>query len=353
MRVYIGDTYSILPEVYDVHYLVDRIYPVEKVGEKTNRLLHKLAKSVGIKKKPLVLDIDSVPQIKLKKEEYHPVNWGKEIINRFIQQIGKENIGFLSVSYNIAFNRDYLPNIASRLVMESGLKLDVFPEEIPYYGCASGIFSLKNAVEYCRKHNKAAVVFTFDQCSQVSYFTYDQNDPFFKKTLKSYFLFSDGAVGLLVLPESLMEKFGKKGVEIEDIVLTHHPGDTIKMEKGKFLLSKNLKDEVSPIVADKALKPLLNKHQLTVKDIEEWALHQGGFTVLEKFKDPQILGLSDKQLSRAEELLRTYGNLSSPSCLLVLDSFFHEKNGSKKGKKGVIAGFGAGYYIGAALYRWI
>jgi len=352
MGVYIGDTSIILPEAYDVDYLIDRIYPVEKVGERVNRLLHKLSKSVGIKRKPLVFDIDKVPDIVLKKEEYHPLNWGKEIINRFVQKVGKENVGFLTVSYNITFNQDYLPNLASQLVIETGLELDLPPEEIPFYGCASGLYSLKSAVEYCKKHNKAAIIFTFDQCSRISHFTYNQNDPFFKKALKSYFLFSDGAAGILVVPENLLEKVGNRGVEIGDIALHYRPGNAIKMEKGKFVLKNELKDIIPPIVASEVIKPVLKKHRLAPQNIDEWALHQGGFAILEKFMDRDILGLSHQQIKDAWELLEMYGNFSSPSCFFVFDRFFKKKE-KKKGKTGIIVGFGAGYYMGAALYKWV
>ncbi|WP_456381824.1 3-oxoacyl-[acyl-carrier-protein] synthase III C-terminal domain-containing protein [Persephonella sp.] len=352
MRVFISDTSIILPEVYDVEFLIDKIYPVEKVGERTNRLLHKLSRSVGIKKKPLVFDIDRAPEIVLKKPEYHPLNWGKEIIERFASKVGRENIGFLSVSYNITFNQDYLPNLASQLVMETGLKTDLPPEELPFYGCASGIYSLKSAVDYCRKYGKAAVVFTFDQCSRISYFTYDENDPFFKKTLKSYFLFSDGAAGILVVPENLLEKTGGRAVEIEEIKLHYTPGDAIKMEEGKFILKNELKDVVPPIVAGEVIKPVLTKYGLGPESVDEWALHQGGFAILEKFLDRDILGLSRHQIKDAWELLEMYGNFSSPSCFFVFDRFF-KKEEEKKGKRGMIVGFGAGYYMGAALYRWV
>ena len=54
------------------------------------------------------------------------------------------------------------------------------------------------------------------------------------------------------------------------------------------------------------------------------------------------------------ELFYQYGNLSAPSCLFVLESFFNDQAyEQKKGKKGMVVGFGAGYYLAAFLYEWV
>jgi predicted naringenin-chalcone synthase len=163
LKVFIGKIKTVLPPVYTPGEVVDKVYPVEKFGEKINKLAHKLAKNIGIKNKPTAIDLDKIPEIQLKRPEDHPLEWGKKLINQLSEDIGLDNIGFLSVSYNITYNRDFLPNLASQLVMETGIKTDIPPEEIAYYGCASGVFSLKSAYEYSKKYKKAAVVYTFDQ----------------------------------------------------------------------------------------------------------------------------------------------------------------------------------------------
>lgn len=351
MRVFIGDVFKVLPEIYSTEYLVQKVYSPERVGDKVNRFVQRYIKSIGIKQKPLVLDLDKLPEKKLKDQNYSPLKWGEQVVNRFSEKIGKENIGFFSVSYNISYHTDFLPNIVSRIVENTDLKLDSYPEELPFYGCASGLYSLKNAVEYCKKNDKAAVIFTFDQCSYIGHFTFDSSDPEFKKTLKTNILFSDGGVGLLIIPETQKDKF-PRAIEILDIKLDHFPGDEIKIQNGKFILGNKLKDIIPPIVSERIIKPVLKKHNLSVKDIDEWAIHQGGYAIIERFKEKEILGLSDQQIKKAVELFEKYGNLSSASSFLILDSFFHEKE-EKKGKKGIIIGFGAGYYIGSALYRWV
>ena len=76
-----------------------------------------------------------------------------------------DEIGFLSVSYNISSHVDVLPNLACQVATERRLKLVAPPQEMPYYGCASGILQIESAVEFCRRSNKAALVIVLEQCT--------------------------------------------------------------------------------------------------------------------------------------------------------------------------------------------
>ncbi|SNZ07776.1 Predicted naringenin-chalcone synthase [Persephonella hydrogeniphila] len=349
MRVFILSTQVLIPELLDPVEIADAFYPVDKVGRKINLLAKKMVDTIGIEKRPFVLDLKNLPEKRLRSEEDHPLYWGEKIINNFVEIVGRDSIGFLSMSYNISYHTDYLPNLITQIVLKTGLKLDRPPEELPYYGCASGVISIKNAVSYCRTHGKAAVVFVFDQCSNLAYIPTGTDDPYIKKTMKSNLLFSDGAAGLLIIPESM--KPSRSLPEIIEVQTGYTPGDGIKMENGAFLLRNQVKDIVPPVVSEKVIKPVLEKHNLRKEDIKEWSIHQGGLAIINKLKDEEILGLSESQIKRSKELFHKYGNLSSPSCFLTFDSFFNEKK-NKSGDKGMIVGFGAGYYMASALYVW-
>ena len=351
MKVYIAKITKVLPPSYNFDYILEKSYSKEVFGERVAKLVKKFAKNMNIKQKPTAIDLESIPEIKLKRKEDHPKEWGKKVINELSEEIGIENIGFLSVAYNTTYNKDFLPNLASQLVMETGINTDMPPEELAYYGCAAGVISLKNAAEFCKKFNKAAISFTFDQCSSVASFVYDPKNPLFKESIKSNLLFSDGGVGVLLIPESMKDKFDFPLIELIDFKVDYFPGNAIRMENGVFMLSNSLREEIPPIVSEKAIKPLLSEKNISVENVEEWAIHQGGPAILEQFKNPEILGLSEEQISEAYKMFNMYGNMSAPSCLLILDSYFSNKE-NKSGKKGMIVGFGAGYYIASALYRW-
>ncbi len=352
-NVYIAGVKTILPELYPAEVVAELVYSVERAGELVNRLAKKALKSIGIKQRPFIGSYESYPEKKLGKEEYHPENWGKEIVNHFLQFVKPEEIGHFSVSYNVTSHVDFLPNLASRIASELNLNLDKPPEELPYLGCAASLFSLKSSIDYCSKNDKAAIIFNFDQCSWLCNPVVDPKHHEFTASLKANLLFSDGAAGLLVIPESMKERFKNHLIKIIDLGTAFHYGSEIKMNNGRFLVGDNVKSIMPELVSNLVIKPMLKRNNLTTEQISEWSVHQGGKPILELFKDDEILGLTEEQILRSRQLFEEYGNFSSPSCLFILNSFFNEpKNDKNSDTLGSVIGFGAGYYLAAFLYSW-
>ncbi len=129
-------------------------------------------------------------------------------------------------------------------------------------------------------------------------------------------------------------------------------GTLIEMKNQRFLMNSNLKNIMPKLVSIELLKPLLIKNKLTLCDISEWSIHQGGSEVIKQFCNDEILGLSEEQIERSLNKFYEYGNVSSASCLLVLESFFNKRGNEYDIKRGIVLGFGAGYYLGALLYKW-
>ncbi|ROL61931.1 hypothetical protein D9V86_03215 [Bacteroidetes/Chlorobi group bacterium ChocPot_Mid] len=353
-NIYIADVHTILPQLYPADVVAEFVYPVEKAGDLVYRLAKKALKSIGIKNRPFILSGDTFPEKALAKEEYHPEKWGQQMVEHFLQFVKAEEVGFLSVSYNVTSHIDYLPNLSCRVAEATHLNLDAPPEELPYLGCAASFFSLKSAMNYCKTHDKAAIVYNFDQCSWLCNPVMDPRDPEFTASLKANLLFSDGAAGLLVIPESMKERFKGKLIKVVDIETAYRNGAEIKMNNGRFLVGDNVKSVMPGLVSSLVLKPLLARNNITKNDIREWSIHQGGRPILQQFKEEEIMGLSDEQIQRSMELFEAYGNFSSPSCLFILDSYFKEDSKNKNSDtKGIVIGFGAGYYLAAMLYEWV
>jgi predicted naringenin-chalcone synthase len=140
-------------------------------------------------------------------------------------------------------------------------------------------------------------------------------------------------------------------IKVQDMKTDFHAGNTIKMKGEYFLVGNGIKDVMPRLASEKLIKPLLESHGIEKEEIEEWSIHQGGIPILEAFKSPDVLGLSDEQIARSRKLFERYGNFSTPSSLMVLESFFNDTE-REKGTKGMVVAYGAGYYIGALLYEW-
>jgi len=352
MDVFIAGIKKILPQSYSVHEMTNFIYSQENTTTHVKKIAHKFSKPIKIKNRHTVLNLEDLPNKKLRNPNDHPVYWGKEIIQHFSQLIPKNQIGFLSVAYNVSSHQEFLPNIACQIVAESNLKLNHMPENLPYYGCAAAILSIESAIRFCKRENKAAIVYCFDQCLWGLNPVYDKFDVNFNKTLRASLIFSDGAVGVLLVPETLRSMFDTPLPKIIDSNFIYTGGDEIKMEGNKFLLGNNIKNIMPPIVAENSVKPLIKRNNLCLSEIDEWSIHQGGITILEEFLKPNILGLSSEQLATSKEKFINHGNFSAPSLLVVLEEFINQKDNRENENFGCLVGFGAGYYYGSLLYKW-
>jgi len=140
-NVYIAEIQSIFPQTYDATYFADKVYPTDRYGERTNTLATRLASTFGVDNRPSVLDFDAYPEIKLKNEDDHPKMWGTTIVNQLTEVVDKEEIGMFCLSYNASYHTDILPNLACQIAINAELENLDKTEELPYYGCAAGVYS--------------------------------------------------------------------------------------------------------------------------------------------------------------------------------------------------------------------
>ncbi len=63
---------------------------------------------------------------------------------------------------------------------------------------------------------------------------------------------------------------------------------------------------------------LLARHDLTIADVDGWAVHPGGPKILDVVQDK--LSLDDAAMASSRGVLSAYGNCSSPTVLLALDA---------------------------------
>jgi alkylresorcinol/alkylpyrone synthase len=94
---------------------------------------------------------------------------------------------------------------------------------------------------------------------------------------------------------------------------------------------------------------LLARNGLSVSQIDWWAIHPGGTLVLEQVG--KTMELSEQALRYSYDVLREYGNMSSPSVLFVLKRIL-EQGRPARGQKGLLLSFGAGFSAFAALVEF-
>ncbi|MDJ0533012.1 MAG: 3-oxoacyl-[acyl-carrier-protein] synthase III C-terminal domain-containing protein [Xenococcaceae cyanobacterium MO_207.B15] len=354
MKVFLANLETSLGQVYSSLEIVNRLYSSERCGKKINQLARKFSQKTGIQKRSTVVDLTRLPEKFLISKEYHPLRWGNELFKKIVPVRLLEKLGNIISIYNTTFHQNVLPSISAQIAAQLDLKTNIFPLDIPYLGCAGGLFGLQRAIELTKQTNKATFVYIFDQCSSTLNLCCDKNSSYFAKSLIANMIFSDGAVGFLILPESLSDLIPGPKIEIIDTCFKFVPGQEIYMDENVFILGDNIHKIMPNLVAKSVINPILERHQLTPLEINEWSIHQGGTKVLSEFARPKILGLTSENLQPSLDLFNEYGNFSSASCFFVLKSFFDKYYFKPSNNDlGMILGFGSGYYLGASLYRWV
>ncbi|HVZ33104.1 MAG TPA: 3-oxoacyl-[acyl-carrier-protein] synthase III C-terminal domain-containing protein [Polyangiaceae bacterium] len=93
----------------------------------------------------------------------------------------------------------------------------------------------------------------------------------------------------------------------------------------------------------------LSEQGLARSNVQHWILHTGGPKVLEAFQD--ALSLSQADLEFSWNQLRTNGNLSSASVLLVLHDLWRARRPAP-GSYGVVLAMGPGFCSEMVLLEW-
>ena len=94
------------------------------------------------------------------------------------------------------------------------------------------------------------------------------------------------------------------------------------------VLSEELADFVSRLLAPTGQ---------SVSEVEGWAIHPGGRAILDAAAES--IELAPDQLSASREVLRSFGNMSSPTVLFVLDRL------ARSASNGVALTFGPGLSV--------
>ncbi len=94
----------------------------------------------------------------------------------------------------------------------------------------------------------------------------------------------------------------------------------------------------------------LAKLKINKEEIKYWCIHPGGRKILEAIE--AALHLQKEDLEYSYEVLRNYGNMSSPTILFVLKEILDEMQVSGKSDKTFGAAFGPGLTMETFLAQY-
>lgn len=241
------------------------------------------------------------------------------------------------------------PSIEARMMNKLPFRDDT--KRIPIWGlgCAGGAAGLSRAYEFCLAYPSANVlVLSVELCSLTF-----QKDDTSKSNLIGASLFSDGIACALISGRQSTIQTGQPRPKIIATASKFMPhsedvmGWEVKNSGLHVVFSKSI-----PAIITKWLGPFvhqfLNKHALTTNDIKHFIAHPGGKKVLVSYEE--ALHFSPNKTTISREILRNYGNMSSPTILYVLKRFMEKKPDINE--TGLMAALGPGFSGELLLLRW-
>ncbi|MHA7210385.1 type III polyketide synthase [Arthrobacter sp. MDT1-65] len=234
--------------------------------------------------------------------------------------------------------------------------LDLAPSVQRYHlgfmGCYAAFPALRSAKAFCDADPDAVVlVIAAELCSL---HVRSSNNP---DTIVGSSLFADGAAAAIV---------SARDIPLDGPGLSLDHFETVLTPVGEEAMAWNIGDEgfemvlgtYVPHIIDEhivgALEPLLARDPslqgLDYSEIEHWAIHPGGRSILDKVEAK--LGLTAQQLVPARETLRDYGNMSSATVMFVLKNILDQPASGGNDRICSMA-FGPGLTVETALFTRI
>src|SRR3954469_16551141 len=219
------------------------------------------------------------------------------------------------------------PGIDLQLITRFGLSPKIERSMIGFMGCYAAINALKLARHIVRSEPGARVLaVNLELCSLHLHETDDLEE------ILSFLLFADGCAAALISAEPV-------GVEMKSFRAALVP-DT--RELIRWNIRQQGFDMVLSGAVPGAIRTALTKARDDIlggaNDIELWAVHPGGRTVLDAVE--QAFGLPPAALMASRSVLHDYGNMSSSTVMFVLDRIMREAGGGRNaGKNGCAMSF--------------
>ena len=243
------------------------------------------------------------------------------------------------------------PSVDALLATELGFRGDVRRTPVWGLGCAGGAAGLAQAAEFARADPSARVLLIALELCSLTFQRHDHS----KRNLVAAALFGDGAAAVIVAGKDVPRppRAGSRPLSILGSASTLWPdtrdmmGWSVDADGLSVLLSQDLpafvRREVRP-----SLQPFLDRQGLELGQIAHMVAHPGGVKVLAAWAES--LDLPPAAFRHAQDVLRDHGNMSSPSCLFVLERFLAGGE-IQEGELALVSALGPGFAAEFVLLR--
>jgi predicted naringenin-chalcone synthase len=239
------------------------------------------------------------------------------------------------------------PGIDIHIIKQLPLDPGVARTHIGFMGCHGAMNALRVADHLVRANPQAKVLIcTVELCSL--HYQYD----FHPDQIIANALFADGAAAMCVTADPTADPTVDNTTQPQlhlignGSYLFPDSLDAMTWQVGDHGFAMTLSPRV-PELIDSQLKPWLESwlrtYHLSIADIDHWAIHPGGPKILDAVLNS--LGLAHEKAETSRNILRSFGNMSSPTSFFVLQAIQSQKATGKC----LMLGFGPGLAAEVAL----
>lgn len=230
-------------------------------------------------------------------------------------------------------------------VMEAlELPKNIFRTSVNFMGCYAAIHALRLADSLCHENKNAKVVIV---CTELCTLHFQKDNTI--DNITSSLLFGDGSAAVLVTNNDHQDD----GLTIKDfyseVAFKGKKDMSWELSSSGFLMT--LSGYVADLIEEdfnSLVENALQHAHLEKADISHWCIHPGGKKILTAIQ--KSISLSENSLSESYNVLKDYGNMSSPTILFVLKEMMDQLNRGKRKRTNI---FGAAFGPGLTMETFI
>lgn len=239
----------------------------------------------------------------------------------------------------------YAPGLDIDLVKALGLNSTIQRTSINFMGCYAAFNALKIAAAACEEKPGAKVLIVCTELCSIHFQKENTED-----NMLANALFGDGSAAVLV--ESTTRSGFNLFLESFHCELATEGEHDMTWTVGDLGFEMRLSSYVPDVVGGgirNLTRALLAKTQQSLDAVSFFAIHPGGKRILETIENE--LGLTKSQNHFAYDVLKKYGNMSSPTVLFVLHEVRRSLNEHDHDKQILSFAFGPGLTLESMVLR--
>jgi len=213
----------------------------------------------------------------------------------------------------------YAPGLDYDLIKHLGLKKDIKRTNIGFMGCAASLVGFNTVLDALNSDEDSDILMiSVELCS-----LHLQTEPT-RDNILANMIFADGAAAALFTNRN--HEPNKLRIIKTHSMLFENSSSVMGWEIGNTGFLMNLSSDLPKLISEFAVPQIikfLKDNEISIDEINYWALHPGGRAILDALQNG--LCLSEEKMKHSREVLREYGNLSSASILFVLNNLLQNQ----------------------------